>query len=187
MAIEEPVFVVVMRQAPFEIRDYSARVIAEVIVHGDPGTAGSKGFRPLAGYIFGGNKTGKRIAMTAPVTIMPHGSEGGSAWLGAKSDTFAKWAVSFTMPKALPLAELPAPTNPSIQLKSLPERRFAVYRFSGLTGKTRLATETEKLLHFVASQHLTLTGSVVLARYDPPWTPWFMRRNELMVSVGSVM
>ena len=88
------------------------------------------------------------------------------------------------MPAGRTLADLPAPNDPSVTLKVLPATRFAALRFSGLSGEEKVAAETVKLLAFVAAQGLAALGPVTQARYNPPWTPWFLRRNEVMVAVG---
>ena len=73
MAIEEPAFKSILHEGAFEVRDYASLVVAEVTVSGDQKEAASRGFRLLAGYIFGGNKRRQSIAMTAPVAQAPVG------------------------------------------------------------------------------------------------------------------
>ena len=183
MAIEEPKFTIVSRDASFEVRDYVSVVVAEVVVTGDMENVGRNGFRQLAGYIFGGNNTKKRIAMTAPVTFVPKAENAPGSWNTEKMGTSAPWTVRFTMPSAFALDDLPHPENPNVELKSLPAGRFAVLRFSGLAGKAQVASQTAELMHYVSKHGLSPAGPVSLARYDPPWTLWFMRRNEVMVPV----
>ena len=183
MSIEEPKFTVVLRDGSFEVRDYVSVVVADVSVHGDMANVGRNGFRQLAGYIFGGNSSKQRIAMTAPVTMIP--SEAFSAVSGsnARSETSSPWTVRFTMPSAYALPDLPHPENPGVQLKTLPAGRFAVLRFSGLAGNAQVAAQTAELMQRAAKHSFMPDGPVSLARYDPPWTLWFMRRNEVMVPV----
>ncbi len=169
MAVEEPSFRTEFRQGEFEVRDYPALVAAEVVVPGGQKAAVNRGFRLLAGYIFGGNAASRSIAMTAPVTQIEQG--GG-------------WLVRFTMPKAYELGALPRPRDPQIRLKALPPARLAVLRFSGLAEPTDVAAKTAELVAFVAARRLTAAGPAALAQYDPPWTPWFMRRNEVMIPLA---
>jgi len=168
MALEEPKHTTLLHEGAFELRDYAASVVAEVSVAGDQRTAGNQGFRKLAAYIFGGNARAQRIPMTAPVKQSRAEGEG---------------LVRFTMPGSLALADLPQPKDPAIHLKALPAGRFAVLRFSGLAREAGVAAQGARLMAFVKARGLVPTGPITLARYDPPWMPWFLRRNEVMLPV----
>ena len=186
MAIEEPEFTLPLKEGDFELRDYAASVVAEVTVTGDRQAAGNKGFRLLAGYIFGGNAKARKIAMTAPVTSLPNGEKIAMTAPVIQSEGQAGvWLIRFTMPRRYALADLPVPNDPRVHLKDVPAARFAVLRFSGLTGLARVAAETARLMALAKSRGLSPAGPVSLARYNPPWTPWFMRRNEVMFPVAS--
>lgn len=184
MPIEEPKFALALKDGAFELRDYAASVVAEVTVKGDQDEAGRKGFRLLAGYIFGGNQTRAKIAMTAPVTKVPAGEK--IAMTAPVTQVAGKgdWLVRFTMPGRYALADLPKPNDPAVTIKALPPARFAVLRFSGLAGEAKVAAQTAKLLAMVKAQRLVAVGPSSIARYNPPWTPWFMRRNEVMIPVA---
>ena len=185
MSIEEPKFVLALKDGAFEIRDYAASIVAEVTVTGDQKQASSKGFRLLAAYIFGGNATRRKIAMTAPVTKT------------AKSEKIAMtapvtliagagdWLVRFTMPARYAFADLPVPTNTAVSLKEVPAARVAVLRFSGLAGEAKVAAETGRLREFIRARDLIPVGPSSIARYNPPWTPGFLRRNEVMLPVAT--
>jgi hypothetical protein len=80
---------------------------------------------------------------------------------------------------------LPRPNNPNVQLHALAAERLAVVRFSGLARQDDVAARTLALSRFVVTQHFLAIGQPSLAQYDPPWTPWFMRRNEMMIPVAS--
>jgi hypothetical protein len=69
-------------------------------------------------------------------------------------------------------------------LRSLPATRVAVLRFSGLARRSEVEAKDTELLAAVRSHHLQPIGPVTLAQYNPPWTPWFMRRNEVMVALA---
>jgi hypothetical protein len=190
MAIEEPKYKVTLHEGPFEIRDYQGTVAAEVTVTGDQNEAGGKGFRLLAGYIFGGNtkrramamtgpvaqerasdkteRTSEQIAMTAPVTMIQ--SEG-------------VWVVRFTMPAGYSLETLPAPIDPRVKLRAIAPARYVVIRFSGLASTANVEARTAELIAFAREHHLRTTGPAALAQYNPPWTLWFMRRNEVMIQL----
>jgi len=173
MAVEEPPFRLVSRDGDFEVRDYPALVVAEAEVPGDRDAAASAGFRRLAGYIFGGNARRRSIAMTAPVIQAPAGA--GSA---------ARWTIRFTMPAGSTLETLPRPDDPDIRLTVREPARYAVVRFSGLAYPQDVARQTERLEAFARARGLRAEGAPSLARYDPPWTLWFLRRNEVMIPIG---
>jgi len=187
MSTEEPKFTLSLKDGAFELRDYPAMIVAEVTVSGDQREASSTGFRKLAGYIFGGNTGSRRIAMTSPVTKVQTGQKIAMTAPVTQIGEKGMWNVRFTMPAAMALADLPQPNDPSVTLKALPAARFAVARFSGLAGEASVADETAKLLAFVAKRQLKPAGPVTQARYNPPWTLWFMRRNEVMVSVDAMI
>ena len=168
MAVEEPAFQTVLQDGALEIRDYPALVVAEVTVTGEQKEAASKGFRLLAGYIFGGNRRKQSIAMTAPVT---------------QTQMAGEWIVRFTMPSSYSLETLPEPKDARVRLRVTPPARFAVIRFSGLARPGDVTTKTAELSAWMQNRHLRDAGPPSLAQYNPPWTPWFMRRNEVMIPI----
>lgn len=185
MATEEPPFTVSVKQGDFEMRDYPALVAAEVSVSGDRKDAASKGFRLLAGYIFGGNTRQQSIAMTAPVVQAPATSEKIAMTAPVlQTGGGGNWVVRFIMPQGSTLKTLPKPNNPKVQLRAIPPSRMAVVRFSGLVGQDAVDAKTLALTQFVKAQKLQPTGTPSLAQYNPPWTLWFMRRNEVMIPVA---
>jgi hypothetical protein len=183
MAIEEPAFKTVLKDGNFEVRDYPSLVVAEVTVSGGQKEAASKGFRLLAGYIFGGNKRRQSIAMTAPVAQEPSSEKIAMTAPVTQIANAGTWIVRFTMPSAYTLETLPAPNDPKVQLRRLPAERVAVLRFSGLAMKADVDAKTDELVAATKAHHLRTIGPVSLAQYNPPWTPWFMRRNEVMIPV----
>ncbi len=182
MATEEPPFKLVAEDGPFSVRDYPVLVVAEVSVSGDQDAAASAGFRLLAGYIFGGNSPGQRIAMTAPVVQAPRDGEKIAMTAPVMQTAQAgRWTVRFVMPAGYTLQTLPAPNDPRVKLLALPPARVAVVRFSGLANAPDVARQTALLREFVARKKLRASGPASLARYNPPWTLWFKRRNEVML------
>ncbi|WP_295633070.1 heme-binding protein [Novosphingobium sp.] len=184
MAIEEPKFTLSSRDGAFEIRDYQGAVAAEVTVTGDQKTAASKGFRLLAGYIFGSNTGQRKIAMTAPVAQQPTSEKIAMTAPVTQTPTNGAWVVRFTMPSSYTLDTLPRPNNSQVHLRQLPPARFVALRFSGLARPATVAERTAELMAFVQARHLKALGPASLAQYNPPWTPWFMRRNEVMVQIA---
>lgn len=148
-----------------EIRAYGPRLVAEVAVRGDRKDAVNTGFRLLAGYIFGGNAGGTRIAMTVPVD---------QADLGG-----GLWTVRFTMPSAFTPATLPAPDDPRIALVPMDGARMVVEGFTGLPDSADMAARAAALADWAKAQGLTVTGGPVYSFYDAPWTPAGARRNEV--------
>ena len=183
MAVEEPPFKTVLSDGAFQVRDYPGLIVAEVTVTGEQKAAASKGFRLLAGYIFGGNKRRQSIAMTAPVAQAPVSEKIAMTAPVTQIENAGTWIVRFTMPSALTMEALPEPNDPKVQLRRLQPTRVAVLRFSGLAGERDVAAKSAELLKAAKVHHIGATGPVTLAQYNPPWTLWFMRRNELLVSV----
>lgn len=183
-AVEEPAFKKVVSDGAFEVRDYPALIVAEVTVTGEQKEAANNGFRLLAGYIFGGNKSRKGIAMTAPVAQAPVSEKIAMTAPVTQSQNSGAWIVRFTMPSAYTMEALPEPNDQRVQLRRLPATRFATLRFSGLARKGDVDVKSTELFAAAKARHLRVIGPVTLAQYDPPWTPWFMRRNEVMVQIA---
>ena len=183
MAVEEPEFRSVLQDGNFEIRDYPGLVVAEVTVSGAQKEAANKGFRLLAGYIFGGNTRKQSISMTAPVAQEPISEKIAMTAPVTQTQSAGEWVVRFTMPKSWTLATLPQPNDRAVHLRATPPGRFAVIRFPGLARPDDVASRTAQLADWVRQRHLRSTGPATLAQYNPPWTPWFMRRNEVMLPI----
>ena len=186
MATEEPSYRSILQETPFEVREYPALIAAEVTVSGERSDAVSAGFRLLAGYIFGGNTRKQSIAMTAPViqNESPNEKIAMTAPVMQSPDP-SGWIIRFIMPASYTLETLPTPNDQKVRLVSLPPKRLAVVRFSGLVDDNDVEQQTAVLRAFIAKQKLTAIGTPSLARYDPPWTLWFLRRNEVMLEVTS--
>jgi hypothetical protein len=186
MAAPEPHFTVRLAEGDFSVREYPALVAAEVSVTGDRSSAASQGFRLLAGYIFGGNTRKASIAMTAPVIQEP-GSGAKIAMTAPvlQSGAGKSWSVRFIMPEGSTLENLPRPNNARVRLRALAPTRMAVVRFSGLVWPSTISARTAALEGFIHRHNLKVIGAASLAQYNPPWTLWFMRRNEVMIPVAA--
>jgi hypothetical protein len=184
--VDEPKFTLEVREREFEVRRYHARIVAETHVAGDRKQAESEGFRRLAGYIFGGNKTKTNISMTAPVGQTADGRKiAMTAPVGQKAEGDRFWAVSFTMPEGETLATLPEPTDARVTLREVPPVRVGVVKFSGRWTNESFASHSELLRSWLSVRDLRPSGEVEVNRYDPPWTPWFMRRNEVWLTLDA--
>lgn len=182
MATEEPRFTVALKDGAFEERLYPAMVVADVTLGGDRNQSVNQGFRRLAGYIFGANRMRQSIAMTAPVVqTKAVGEKIAMTAPVVQARDGGQWVIRFIMPAGSDVATLPTPNDARVHLKSVPASKVAVARFSGLAGEADVEKQTAALRAFMAAHHLTPMGPPALARYDPPWTPWFMRRNEIWI------
>ena len=186
-AIEEPNYSVIEKDGAFELRNYEPKIIAEVLVSGNMKQASNKGFKLIAGYIFGGNTSQQgnieKINMTAPVTVTANRSEKISMTAPVTmkaSDN--QWLVHFVMPSKYTMATLPKPNNDAVMLRQVPSRKYAVVRFSGLAGARKVDNITTQLETWVSKKGITPIGKAELSRYNPPWTLPFLRRNEIMIA-----
>ena len=172
LAVEEPAYETVAECGDFEIRRYPAAVGAVSRVSGDFDAAGNQGFRALARYIFGGNGADEEIAMTAPVAQ--------STVDGAED----AWNVVFYMPSGRAVDDLPSPTSTDVELRRIEPKTVAVLEFSGFWTEQRFRDREMSLRQMLAERSLPDGGRALWARYDPPWTLWFLRRNEIWIELG---
>ena len=187
---EQPAYAVVSAHDGYELRLYEPFLVAETRVSGDFRPAGSEAFRRLAGYIFGDNVPGERMAMTAPVLSQPAAGVKMSMTvpvLSQRDDTRAGdpgWTYRFVMERRYNLDTLPGPNDSRVELREVPARWVAARRFSGRWTGERIAGQEQALLEGLAADGIAPLGVPELARYNGPMTPWFMRRNEVLVEVA---
>jgi hypothetical protein len=183
MAIEKPSYRVVERRGDFELREYAPYLVAETVVGGSREEAGNAGFRILAGYIFGKNRGEKKIAMTAPVTQAEPAKIAMTAPV-TQAGQEGRWIIQFMMPSAFTLETLPEPLDPAISFRVVPARRVAAHTYSGTWSASRYDEHLATLRAALASAGLTAVGEPTWARYDPPFMPWFLRTNEILVELA---
>ncbi|MBD1390778.1 heme-binding protein [Neiella sp. HB171785] len=189
MAIEQPSYQVLKSEDDFELRQYNSMIVAQSQVRGAMDDASGDGFRAVADFIFGNNTAAsggsEEISMTAPVLIAPsdNGQQLNSA--AAMNDERGKWVVGFVMPSQFTLDTLPSPNSDKVVIEPVPERNVAVVTFSGFTGEEKVAAKTQQLLSWMRLQGLTPQSAATLARYNPPWTLPFLRRNEVMIEYSA--
>ena len=195
MATEEPKYTLLEKSEPFELRAYAPQLIAEVKVEGDLDAASSQGFRLIAAFIFGENQVSEKIAMTSPVGMesndqqksakiamtVPVGIESAKPEKGVAN----QWTVSFVMPSKYTLETLPKPLNSQVKIRQLPAERKAAITFSGFYSEDTVLEKTKDLEDWIKSKNMQAIGSPQFARYNPPWTLPFMRRNEVIIRVGN--
>ena len=167
--VEKPKYHVISSQENIEIRKYNPMIIALVEVQGERKEAIRGGFKMLADYIFGNNKSKEDIPMTAPV----------------KQQKFQKnWQISFIMPSEYNMETLPQPNNKNIGLKELPSKKYIVINFSGVISDQNIALNEEKLKKYIFENEIQSLSTPIYAFYNPPWTLSFMRRNEIMMEIN---
>lgn len=185
MATEEPVYRVMEKSGSFELRRYDPMIVAETFVSGSMKDASGSGFRLIADYIFGNNTVRNggngEIAMTAPVTLTAQSEKISMTAPVSMERSAGQWRVHFVMPSKYTLDTLPVPNNPAVKLREIPATHYAVLRFSGFAGETKVAAKVTELKGWLAEREIEPLGSPELARYNPPWTLPFLRRNEVMI------
>lgn len=185
MAIEKAKYRIVETDLDFEIRQYAPQIVAETLVEGDFDKVGNEGFRRLYDYISGNNRKKQSIAMTAPVT-----QEGKSEKIAMTAPVNQvsvdnKWRITFMMPSEYTLETLPEPLDSRVMIKQDPGRLVAAIKYSGTWSKSRYEEKKGLLEDYVERRGLKTVGEAIWARYDPPFMPWFLRRNEVLIPVAN--
>ena len=182
-AVEKAKYAVLEKENSFELRQYEAQIVAETYVEGNLEDAGNAGFRRLYAYISGENKKKESISMTAPV-----GQEAGSDKIAMtapvsqeKKDN--RWRITFLMPAEYTLELLPDPIDERVKLAEEPGRLMAAVKYSGTWSEEGYEKNKALLEEYLRRRGLTQAGAAVWARYDPPFMPWFLRRNEVLIPV----
>lgn len=183
MAVEEAKYSVVRRDGAFELRDYAPQILAETVVAGAFEEAGNEAFNRLFRYISGGNRSRSNVAMTAPVSQERTGEKIAMTTPVSQQPAQGRWIVSFTMPASYSLETLPEPDDPQVRLREVPARRMAAVRYSGRWSEAAYLGHRRELESWVRSQGLRSVGEPLWARYNSPFAPWFLRRNEILVPV----
>ena len=187
VALEQPAFDLVDEIGDLEIRRYESYIVARTLVDSGFSEAGNQGFKRLAGYIFSGNESDQKIAMTAPVGLTRQTETvNGDA---EKSDVVEgeKYWVTFSMPQEYSIEELPRPNDEQVEIVEVPEKYMAVVRYKGNWSEVRYLEHASKLLSLVdQSTSWRKLGEVTWARYNPPFMPGFMRTNEVAIEVVPV-
>lgn len=183
-AIEEPAYKVVRTlDEQVELRRYAPYVVAEVVLDTRSAEAGNQAFPILAGYIFGKNKGQRKLEMTAPVTQSAEPVKLAMTAPVTQAAAEGGMRVQFVLPREVTLATAPEPLDPRVQLREEPAVVRAVIRYSGTWSQANYDEHLARLRATLAAAGLTPEGEPVLARYNPPITPWFLRRNEIWLAV----
>ena len=179
-ATEEAKYQVLFKDQDFELRNYESLVQAEVSVTGSREEAGSKAFNLLFQYISGANISRHKIDMTAPVAQSEKIDMTAPVGVAQNGST---WTVSFVLPANYTLETSPEPSNPRVVLKSFPARQIATVRYAGGDDESTYQQHLKALKNWMQTRQLNPTGELIWARYNPPFTPPFWRRNEILMPV----
>ena len=180
MALEQPQYEILVSDGDLELRRYASHIVAETYVTADFERAGNEGFRRLADYIFGNNSSRQEMAMTAPVgqSSSERIAMTAPVSMHRQGDSYR---ITFMMPSRYSLDTLPEPVNPAVMLREVPSELVAAVRYSGRWSQGRYEDHKAALEAWIAERGWQTAGEPVLARYDPPFKPWFLRRNEVLI------
>lgn len=171
MALEQPKFILEKVVDGVEIRRYEPYQLAQCTFENleDLRAASNAGFRYLFNYISGENQQSQKISMTVPVQQVP-----------SKSG----WSISFVVPSSFAEGAVPTPSNSRVEIVTNPGGLVAALRYRGLWGSTSFNEQSKKLLSILKKHNLKTKGEVFSAVYNPPLTPPFLRRNEVLVRLA---
>eukprot|EP00249_Psilotum_nudum_P002935 c16224_g1_i1 orf=179-817(-) len=205
ISVETPRYVVLGKGEDYEIREYESHLVAEVSY--DPAEMRSGkdgGFMILADYIGavgkpsnvkaenkGGERDGEceKIAMTAPVITQESLKEGEPEKIAMTAPVITQErnkvvTMQFVLPSKYSAGSVPRPTDPRVSVKEIPTKRFGVITFSGVADDVLVEKKLGRLKNALQQVGYNITGDHILARYNPPWTLPFLRKNEIMLPVG---
>jgi hypothetical protein len=183
-ATEEPDYTVIQKLQDIEVREYAPYAVAEVLVPGPAAQAGNQAFPILAGYIFGKNKGERKLAMTAPVTQTAEPVKLEMTAPVTQAAALGGYRVQFVLPKGVTQANAPEPLDARVTLRTIAPSRVAVIRYSGFWSDANYNNHLEELRAALRAANLISVGEAVYSRYNAPFTPWFMRRNEIWLNLA---
>jgi hypothetical protein len=186
VATEEVKYRVLESSGDFELRQYESSLGAETTVEGDFHEVGNEGFRRLFDYISGKNRKKQSIPMTAPVSQEASSEKIPMTAPVNQEKVGEAWRITFLMPSAFTMETLPEPLDSRVKLVKIPGRLMAALNYSGTWSRERYEEKEQRLKELIRQRGLKIEGEPVFARYNPPFMPWFLRRNEVLIPVGQV-
>ena len=185
MAIEIPQYRVLEQEGAYELREYAPYLLAETEVDSGFMNAGNVAFGRLFRYISGANSAQAEIAMTAPVE-QGRQAEGEKIAMTApveQSRGEGVYRVGFVVPRKYSRDTVPKPLDPRVAIREVGARKVAVWRYSGRWTEENFREHEQQLRQILARKRLQAEpgDSAIIARYDAPFMPWFMRRNEVII------
>ena len=175
---EKPSYKVVLKEDGLEIRDYAPSVVVETQVLASRRDAAGEAFRSLFNYIRGDNTARLEIPMTSPVVQTQAGKGSGNV--------SGKWAIRFFLPKNLSAENIPQPLQKDVNIVIIAAQRFASVSFKGTQNDKKVSKYTARLREFISQKGYEVSGEPVYAFYDPPFVPWFLRDNEILLHIQKV-
>ena len=166
---EQLSYQVVAKLSHAELRKYPPHLLVTTFETGRMPESGNQAFRRLANYIFGGNQESQSIAMTAPVLQKP---------------TELGYETSFVMPATMTIDQMPATKDSSLKIQQAEGGLFGAIAFSGLASGELFAKKAGELNDILQTHGHTPNGEAIYARYNGPWTPFFLRRNEVLIPLS---
>jgi DNA gyrase inhibitor GyrI len=166
---DEPRYKTILKEGSIEVRDYSGYIIAQATTLGEYQDTSNSSFRKLAAYIFGDNTVNEKISMTAPVF---------------QEKKVNSWVMSFVMPEKYTFENLPQPINKDIHIIQIPPKKVAVINYSGFVLEEKMNKFNGELIQWIIKNGYKPLSEMRSARYNPPWTLPFMRRNEIHIDVS---
>lgn len=169
--IETYPFEIVKKYDRFEVRSYEASLFTSVKLSTSEYEKSSRtGFSILAGYIFGGNETNEKIAMTSPVAVSLEDS----------------MTMMFMVPRKIKKENLPQPNQSQIQFREEPAKTVAAISFKGWANDEKIKKYKQELINALGAQGIEYTTRFYLLGYNPPYEI-FNRKNEIIVELKDVV
>ena len=184
-ALEEPKYTVLKTYENFEIRNYDSYLVAEVDIVGSYNETGNEAFRILAGYIFGDNQSSMKMNMTAPVEseVYPSSEKMNMTAPVFSNENINGYTYRFVMESKYTKETLPVPNNSKIRITEIEDRVMAVISFSGRWSQKNFKKHEQILNKDLTDKGIGTVSEAIYARYNAPFTPWFLRRNEIMYEI----
>ncbi len=167
---EQQPYEILAKHGDVELRHYPAYVLVQAKSRGEFMRAGNRAFGPLLSYISGSNAGGQKISMTAPVL--------------QSSESTDEHTVSFVMPADFKLDSSAAPLSSALKVVPVSEHFAAAIRFKGSWDAERFDAVGQELMRRVHELGLEPIGELYWARFDPPYKPGFMKRNEAIIKIA---
>jgi effector-binding domain-containing protein len=175
--VETVKYSVLKKIGDVEIRKYPSLILASTTKGSDDNSS----FMIIANYIFGNNKSSKKISMTAPVIT----SEKISMTTPVITSNYSnKMKMSFVMPSEYTLKTLPKPNSSDVKIETIKSAKLAVLRFTGFTPAGKVNKLQDRLIKTLNENKIKIKSAPFLMRYNSPWTIPFIRRNEVAVEVN---